>query len=261
VFSTGGYSAAPVLSAAKALRIPYAIHEANSVPGRTHRMFGPHAAAFTSVFRCTPDFVPNVRVTRTGQPIRRELRQAVGRRQESNVPLVLVIGGSQGSQFLNETMPLASKRLSGAQVIHASGPTHFASTKPTVEGIAGYHLRPYLETEEILDAYLSAHVVVCRSGGTLAELALFGIPSVLVPLPTSADQHQLHNAEEFVNMQAASLVPQARPETSAEPLSAAVRDWLDHEDKRRFAATNLQEWSMPDATNRIVSILEGAVKA
>lgn len=260
VFSTGGYSAGPVVAAARKLGIPYCIHESNSVPGRANLMFAREAAAFTVLFNSTEKYASGVQCVRVGQPIRHALREAVaGRKPEPG--MVLVVGGSQGSEYLNGAVPRAAKSeaLAGTTFLHASGPKNFESTYRMVEslGIADrYKVVPYLETAQLLEAYQKATLVVARSGGTLAELAMFGLPSVLVPLPTSAGNHQLHNAEEFVEMHAATLVPQNQ--ATPEALAEAISGWIDNSDRCAAAAVALKAWDVPDATERIYSLIAQA---
>ncbi|MDR3688603.1 MAG: UDP-N-acetylglucosamine--N-acetylmuramyl-(pentapeptide) pyrophosphoryl-undecaprenol N-acetylglucosamine transferase [Fimbriimonas sp.] len=261
VFSTGGYSAGPVVAAARDVKIPYTIHTADSVPARSSSMFAKESFAFTCTFRSTVEFMTEVSVIRTGQPIRRELRQAAKGMEEIE-PLVLVLGGSQGSQFLNQTVPQAAALGEFEEpVLHVAGPKNLDSTLETVRKLgleSRYRVVAFLEGVDMGAAYRRASLVVARSGGTLAELALFGLPSVLVPLPTSANNHQLHNAVEFVNMHAATLLAQA--ECTAEKLSAATSGWLRHSDRRETARRNLMRWDVPDATDRIVTLIEEAAK-
>ncbi|MEZ0325040.1 MAG: glycosyltransferase [Fimbriimonas sp.] len=265
VFSTGGYAAAPIVSAARALRIPYVIHSADSLPAKSNRMYGREAFAFTCAFRSTSTYVPDLKVTRTGHPIREDLRAAArGKTFSGSGRRVLVVGGSQGSEFLNQNVPAAMAGLD-VQVLHATGPKQFQATSATIAklGLENYELKPYLESSEMARAYAEADVVIARSGGTLAEIAMFGLPSILVPLPTSADDHQLHNAEEFAAMNAATLLRQATGSGNAQvatpdSIRTAVAEWLGDEDRRKEAAKNLHEWDVPDATERIVKLIEAA---
>ncbi len=274
VFSTGGYSAGPVLSAARSLGIPYVIHDGNSVPGRANRMFGRQAKAFLTVFFATERFYTERPVTRTGQPIRKELRDTAGlcHREERGISpgssvggaeiprnpgmtegaTILVLGGSQGSSYLNESVPHAISTLGDEiSVIHASGPNHFEPTRAGVGqlGLKNYCVEPYLDSDAIADAYCRADLVVCRSGGTLAELAMFGVPAVLVPLPSAADNHQFHNAREFEDMNAATIAEQEPAPYSG--MVQAIRGWLSDSSRREEAARALKEWDVPDATERI----------
>ncbi len=257
VFSTGGYSAAPIMQAAKSLRIPLAIHESNSVPGRSNRMFAKTAVGFTCTFRSTVERVKGA--IRTGQPIRRELREAAAqpRPGDGAEPLVLCLGGSQGSQFLNGIMPGAASELGGrARFLLATGRGNFEEVRRQAAATGGLALAPYLETGALVEAYSKASVAVARSGGTVAEFALFGLPSVLVPLASSADNHQLRNAEEFVGFGGASLLEQK--EATSKTLAAAIDRWLSSAELREAAQTALKEWDVPDATERIAEIVERA---
>jgi UDP-N-acetylglucosamine--N-acetylmuramyl-(pentapeptide) pyrophosphoryl-undecaprenol N-acetylglucosamine transferase len=169
--------------------------------------------------------------------------------------MVLVLGGSQGSAFLNETVPQAHVR--GVKFLHAVGRSNVGRLQGRVWP-SEYETAAYLETNQLLHAYRSATVVVARSGGTLAEIAMFGLPSVLVPLPTSADNHQHHNAEEFVEMEAATLIPQSQASPNA--VRNAITGWLDNPDRREKACERLIDWDVPDSTERIVGLIESAAK-
>ncbi len=251
VFSTGGYSAAPVMAAARSLGIPYTIHEANSVPGRSNLMFAGKAAAFTCTFFATVKSHPTA--IRTGQPIRRELRSAVTERTDKGNSIV-VLGGSQGSAFLNEAAPAASSFLSPAvHFIHAAGRGNFESVVAKVRVGENYQIVPYLETEQIVEAYLTSSVAVARSGGTVAEFAMFGLPSVLIPLPTSADDHQRENAKELVAFGGATLLDQS--DATPERVAEALDGWLSDAPRRVKAQAALQAWDVPNATEQIVDIL------
>lgn len=253
LFSTGGYSAAPVVKAAQALGIPFVIHEANSVPGRTNLMFASKAYAFTCIFHNTvTKYSKGAKATRTGQPIRKELRDVAKDRIDEG-PFVLVVGGSQGSEFLNNLVPQAQPQ--GVRVLHAVGRNNFRRSSNKVMP-RNYDAVPYLDTTQLVDAYRRATVVVARSGSSVAEFAMFGLPSVLIPLPTAADNHQYHNAEEFAEMGAATLLPQ--DEATPAALQSAILEWLDSPDKRQSAQQKLHDWDVPDATDQIVRLVEKA---
>jgi UDP-N-acetylglucosamine--N-acetylmuramyl-(pentapeptide) pyrophosphoryl-undecaprenol N-acetylglucosamine transferase len=217
-------------------------------------MFGKRAAAFSCTFRATESLALGFPIVRTGQPVREELRRAATSRVPSD--LVLVVGGSQGSQFLNEVMPRAYPFLDGNPVTHATGRANIEAVRPMVARFDAYDATPYLERPALVRAYQTAGVVLGRSGGTLAEFAVFRLPSVLIPLPTAADDHQAKNAQEFHAMGAASMIEQDR--ATPEAVAAALRHWLDDGQARAAAETALAEWDIPDATARIVDLLEKA---
>lgn len=260
VFSTGGYSAAPVMSAARATGTPYVIHEANSVPGRANRLFSAKAKAITHSFRSTAAHLAWAVLHRTGQPIRPDLRQAVGERL-SGPPTVLAMGGSQGSKFLNELVPLAAAKCPQAQFILVTGRANSAEVRPVSQNL---EVAAYLDTPALAQVYRRATVVIARSGSSVAEFAMARIPSLLIPLPSSADDHQYWNACEFADMHAATVFREASHGGPAQPRSIADPDtiadsvcrWITDQAARELAARNLAEWDDPDATQKIVDLLE-----
>lgn len=268
VFSTGGYSSAPVVQAARSLGIPYVLHEQNTVPGRTNRLMSRAAFAVATVFRTGAEHFPGVRVVRTGQPIRRELREsaqgklAFGHSAADPRPIVLVMGGSQGAAALNDAALATAVRMARTEVqwLHVTGPGHFESTINSMRrmGVGDYYqIKALLEADEMAAALFSCSLAICRAGGSLAELAAFRKPSVLVPLPTSMGNHQHLNAREFEEMGAASLLPQRDLQPSA--LEGRIRMWLHDEGMRAHAASALAGWDIPDAVDRVLALIGEAV--
>ncbi len=268
VFSTGGYSSAPVVRAARSLGIPYVLHEANSVPGRSIKLFAKGANAVAVTFKRSEKEFPGCKVVRTGMPVRKELREMAkinprSDRESAPVthhPLAFVFGGSQGSKFLNETMPSIARLMADDSIdwLHSTGPTNFDGVKKEVQtlGLEHYTCEPYLQGNAMGQAYQYATVVICRSGGSLAELAVFGLPSVLVPLPSAAGNHQYYNAKEFSEMGAAILQTEDRFEPNH--FASSIREWIGSSERREKARAALKAWDVPDATERIAALVEQA---
>ncbi|MEI7577980.1 MAG: UDP-N-acetylglucosamine--N-acetylmuramyl-(pentapeptide) pyrophosphoryl-undecaprenol N-acetylglucosamine transferase [Armatimonadota bacterium] len=252
VFSTGGYSSAPVMRASKQLGIPLAIHACDTIPGRSLRMFAKDARVVTSTFHWTSGALPGCKVVRTGHPIRQELREAVAKRQPEE-KYVLVLGGSGGAKFLNEVMPLVAPKLDGAKIIHSAGKTQYDQFKHLAEGIAGYDMRPYLEADVLADAYRRASLIIARSGSGISEYAMARIPSILVPLPSSADDHQFHNAKEFESFGGASVLTQdervGEIQATPDTIAREILKWFA--DEPGDAERVLAEWDVPGATVQI----------
>ena len=243
------------------LGIPYVLHEANSIPGRSIRMFAEKAKAVAITFKRSEKEFPGCRVVRTGLPVRKELRDLAQKlRPSTHYPVGFVFGGSQGAGFLNEHMPAIAKLMADDNIdwLHSTGPAHIAAVKQEVAALALQHYtcEPYLQGPAMGQAYQYATVVICRSGGSLAELAVFGLPSVLVPLPTAAANHQYHNAKEFADMGAA--IVQTEDQFEPNRFAAAIREWLASPERREKAAVALRQWDIPDATERIVALIEEA---
>lgn len=257
LLSTGGYSSAPVMTAARSLRRPYVVHEQNSVPGRTNRMIARGAMCVATTFHAADRAFPGARIVRTGLPVRSELRAAAdGLRSAEHV---LVVGGSQGAGPINSAAPVAAARMDGPWV-HVAGASQVEATQAAVEsaGLTGrYAVHAFLESEPMAQAYAGATIAIARGGaGTLAELAAFGIPSVIVPFPLAFADHQSHNAEEFVSLGAATRLPQDM--LDADCLFEAAQSWLSDSARREAARVALKEWDVPDASQRILALLADA---
>jgi len=267
VLSTGGYASAPVVQAARSLGIPYLLHEQNTVPGRTNRLLSPTALAVATVFRSGAEHFPKARVVRTGMPIRTELRQSaqgifgIGQSIEGNAPIVLVMGGSQGAAALNDAVLATAVRMrpGTATWLHITGVSHFESTintKSKMRVQAPYEVKAFLEANEMASALFSASLAVCRSGaGTIAELAAFRKPSILVPYPHAFGNHQLHNAEEMESIGAAVVLDQKDLLPAA--LEGRIMAWLSDDDAQKTAASALADWDVPDAVERIFTLIDG----
>jgi UDP-N-acetylglucosamine--N-acetylmuramyl-(pentapeptide) pyrophosphoryl-undecaprenol N-acetylglucosamine transferase len=207
VFSTGGYVAGPVLLAALWKRLPVVIMEPNAVPGFTHRRLARFAARALVSFPETARWFPEGRAELTGLPVRKEFFE-VTPQVHSGPVTVLITGGSQGSRTLNraaeESWPLWEKDT--VRLIHQTGQAVFEELAPRFRnsGVAG-EIAPFFD--DMPGVFARADLIVSRAGmGAVSEIAAAGKPSILVPLPTAADQHQLRNAEAFAKAGAARLV-------------------------------------------------------
>jgi UDP-N-acetylglucosamine--N-acetylmuramyl-(pentapeptide) pyrophosphoryl-undecaprenol N-acetylglucosamine transferase len=206
VFSMGGYVAGPVLIAALWKRLPIVVMEPNAVPGFTHRKLARFIAKALVSFEETVRYFPKGRAEVTGRPVRDEFF-AIPPKPLGAAITVLITGGSQGSQTLNRaaeaSWPLWKK--DSVRLIHQTGERAYPdlAQKFRTSGLAG-EISAFLD--DMPRAFAEADVIVSRSGGTVSEIAAAGKPSILVPLPGAADQHQLRNAQAFEKAGAARLV-------------------------------------------------------
>jgi UDP-N-acetylglucosamine--N-acetylmuramyl-(pentapeptide) pyrophosphoryl-undecaprenol N-acetylglucosamine transferase len=234
IFTTGGYVALPVLVAAAVLRIPVVMWDGNVVPGRsvrvTARLAGCLAVAFESTCRTLgqgrrPCFVTGTPIRDAGSVGRADARKALGIPPKDK--LILIFGGSQAVRRFNSAVAQALPRLvERARVIHVTGDAGYD------EAVAGREtlpldLRNRYRPEKFLDdemalALAAADLVVGRAGSsTLAEIAAFGLPMVVVPYPHAAG-HQRRNAEEMVRAGAARLVEDEAFDADALLAAAAI---------------------------------------
>jgi len=259
VFSMGGYVAGPPVIAALTTRTPLVVMEPNAVPGFTNRRIGRFVTRALLSFPETSRYFRAGRTELTGLPVREEFF-ALPRKAAETGFTILITGGSQGSRTLNravrESWPLFQRSGSPVRFILQTGKAEFEAIRAEFagSGLVG-EVRPYIE--DMPAAFAAADLVACRAGaGAVAELAAAGKPSVLVPFPYAADDHQLHNAEAFERAGAAKIVLD-RDLTGAtfhETVTALADDRprLDRmgEAARRFAH--------PDAAKRAAEVLEEA---
>jgi UDP-N-acetylglucosamine--N-acetylmuramyl-(pentapeptide) pyrophosphoryl-undecaprenol N-acetylglucosamine transferase len=258
VFATGGYSSAPILHVAKKLKIPTVLHEQNSVPGRTLLFASKWAVGVCTVFHAADTVFPGAKVVRTGMPVRDIFR----RLSPNGGGQVLVVGGSQGSAALNDialSTALHSEP-SGLEWLHVTGKAHFESVWASAQKLglnSHYQTSAYLAGDEMAKAISDSAVVVARSGaGTISELAVLGVPAVFVPYPTSFGDHQTANAKEIVDAGGGTLLPQ--PNLTVDALESAIKSWMENPERRAAARKALHEWDVPDATARIMAMINQA---
>lgn len=208
-FSMGGYVAGLPTLAAWLRRIPIVLMEPNAVPGFTNRWMGRFAERALIHFESAAAGFPRGKCERTGVPVREEFF-AIPPKPPGDCFTLLITGGSRGSRRLNqaarEAWPLFRGFRFRIRLLHQCGQEDFAalSREFASSGIEG-EVTPFIS--DMPAAFAAADLVVCRSGaGAVAELAAAGKPSILVPFPFAAGQHQLHNAEQMVRAGAARMV-------------------------------------------------------
>lgn len=212
VIGVGSYSAGPVAAAAWLKGIPVVLHEQNAIPGLTNRMLSRIARRIYVSLPESADFFPPDKVRITGNPVRPELIRA-GRRPVEMSPdqpfTVLVSGGSQGARAINYHMidALAGiDRPDRYRLIHQTG-THDETDVREAYRRQGIRSEVSAFFTDMGNRYREADLVVCRAGATtVAELACMGKPSVLIPYPHAADNHQEKNAQSLVRAGAAEMI-------------------------------------------------------
>jgi UDP-N-acetylglucosamine--N-acetylmuramyl-(pentapeptide) pyrophosphoryl-undecaprenol N-acetylglucosamine transferase len=257
IFSMGGYVAGPVLIAALWKRVPVVVMEPNAVPGFTHRKLAPFIAKALVSFEETVRYFPKGRAEVTGRPVCDEFF-AIPPKPVAAPITVLVTGGSQGSQTLNRaaeaSWPLWKK--DSVRLIHQTGERAYADLAPRfrASGIAG-EISAFLV--DMPRAFAEADVIVSRSGGTVSEIAAAGKPSILVPLPGAADQHQLRNAQAFEKAGAARLVLDS--EMTGARLVEEVMHLAAEPELIEKMGNSARALAKPGAANRAADVLEAFI--
>jgi UDP-N-acetylglucosamine--N-acetylmuramyl-(pentapeptide) pyrophosphoryl-undecaprenol N-acetylglucosamine transferase len=256
VFSMGGYVAGPPVLAALMKGVPVVVMEPNAVPGATNRWISRWVAKALISFEETTRYFPAGRTELTGLPVREEFFQ-IPQKPAGTEFTVLITGGSQGSQRLNnaarESWPVFQKAGLPIRFIHQTGLPMQAELE---KAFAATNLRGEIAAfiPDMPAAFAQADLIVCRSGaGAVSELAAAGKPSVLIPFPFAADDHQLKNAQ-ALERAGAALVSLDREWTGA-AFFEAVRGLFHERTKLESMGANARKLAHPGAAQRAAQIV------
>ena len=262
VVGVGGYASVPGVLAARLLAIPVVIHEQNAVPGLANRVAARLGAAVAVSFPGTG--LPGAHVV--GNPVRASLA-TIERTPERDRPLLGVVGGSLGSARLNDAALDLYDRWRArvdVQVRHVAGRLHYDECRSRLDRLQRtqdalvYELVPYEDHMDRL--YGRASLAVCRAGAvTVAELAAAGVPSVLVPWPGAADDHQTDNARVMADAGAAVLLADAQADGAR--LDAVTRELLLAPTRLRAMSDAARALAHPDAADRLADLVEETARA
>jgi UDP-N-acetylglucosamine--N-acetylmuramyl-(pentapeptide) pyrophosphoryl-undecaprenol N-acetylglucosamine transferase len=208
IFSKGGYVSVPVVIAAWFYRIPVIIHESDATPGTANKLMGKFADRIAIAYPSAQNYFEPSKTALFGNPVRERINQ--GNKEDArkifnfteSKPVILVLGGSQGSEIINEAIIRILPRLiQHAQIIHQTGENNYekvvreAGEQGIKAGREGYFAAPFLDFEIIRQAYALADLVITRAGANIiAEIAANAKPTILIPLEGSAQDHQRMNA-------------------------------------------------------------------
>lgn len=223
VFGKGGYASFPALCAARLWHIPTVIHESDTVPGRVNLWAGKWVERVAISYRDTAKFFPKEKVAFTGQPVRKDVALPItsGAREflkiEENVPIVLVLGGSQGSEKINNVLLEGLKNLvANYALIHQTGKNNIVEALAISEAVLfnsphqdRYKPFDYLNPLALRMAAGVSALVVSRAGSTIFEIAAWGIPSIIVPISKSNGDHQRQNAFAYARAGACEVIEES----------------------------------------------------
>lgn len=257
VIGLGGYSAGPVVFLAALTGCSTMLMEQNAVPGMTNRMLGPLVQAAAVSFETTAARF-GAKAFVSGNPVRESFFLArVDRDSRTGPPTVLVLGGSQGAHKLNLALVAVAETLAGMpggiRIVHQTGERDRDWVRDAYRR-AGLNARVEAFFETMHEEMRAADVVVCRAGATtLAEVAAAGLPAVIVPLPTAANDHQRRNAAALVAAGAAEVVEEVDLERQLVPRLVALAG-----DRARWSAMSAAAAGMakPDAADRVLQRAE-----
>jgi len=254
---TGGYVCGPVLMAALFLRIPIVIQEQNVFPGLTNRILGRWAKEIHIHFPEAAQFLPKEKIKVTGNPVRPEIVTTQACHEKLGLDpskmTIFFVGGSQGARSINKAVMNALERLSELasqiQIVHQTGESDFQTVK---DAYSKYDIHALVQPffYNIDEVYACANLVTCRSSAmTLSEVTIRGLPTILIPYPYSAEDHQTFNAKLLEEKGAGIMIAdsQLTGDTLAYNIISLIRD------KNRLAnmASNSKSMGRLDAANKI----------
>ena len=265
VLGMGGFTSIAPLIAARRRGIPAFLHESNAIPGKANRLAARFCRSVLLGFDDCARYFGKSTTQVTGTPIRQELTEGLPPRDEARRALglaadrktLLIMGGSQGAAGINALMTQAAPYLSAVdlQVVHLAGERDVQTVQSayTAAGVPAVVL-PFCHRMQ--EVYPAADLAVSRSGAaSLGELSWFGLPSVLVPFPYAAEDHQRLNAEIFTRVGAAKML--AEQEATGESLSRLLISLLESTETLTTMATAAKALDPRDAAARVAAVLTG----
>ena len=264
VFGKGGYASFPTIFAARLLRIPVVIHESDSAPGRVNKWAGHFAKKVAISFKDAANFFPKKVVAWTGQPIITEIEHPAPRKEaleyfklESSLPVILVLGGSQGAELINNTVLDALPRLiKNYQVIHQTGVNNFKMVADRALVVLDdnrdklrYLSMAFLNPLDLKMAVGAATIIISRAGSTIFQIAAWGVPSILVPFTESNADHAKKNAFAYARAGACSVIEEAN--MTANILSSEIERIIENETNWKQMSENAKAFNKPGAAMKI----------
>ena len=261
VVGAGGYVSGPVVMTAHLLRIPTLIMDSNALPGYTNRRLARFVDRAALTFDAARPFFGNKGVV-TGNPVRKEFFD-IGKPVVSNPLELLIFGGSQGSEAINNAMmdalPFLETKKEELRITHQTGQNQYEEVKNAYNknGWENAHVTPYISNMVV--EFENADLILSRAGATTcAEVAAAGRASIMIPLPTAADDHQRKNAEAMVATGAGVMILQA--ELTGERLAKEIGSLIKAPERLAAFGDAAKRMARPDAASATVDLIESLAK-
>ncbi|WP_237274543.1 undecaprenyldiphospho-muramoylpentapeptide beta-N-acetylglucosaminyltransferase [Tenacibaculum ovolyticum] len=260
VVGTGGFASGPTLMVASGKGIPTVIQEQNSYPGITNKLLSKKASKICVAYDNLERFFPEDKIIKTGNPIRQDLLLVHAKKEEGAAffeldktkKTILVLGGSLGARKINQLIEanLAFFKAQGIQLIWQCGKLYFEEYKKYNE-VEDVQVHQFLNRMDL--AYAATDFVVSRAGASsVSELCVVGKPTIFIPSPNVAEDHQTKNAKSIVDKHGAILVK----ENELDTFPIVIETLLKDKGKQQNLSENINELALPNATNDIVNEIE-----
>lgn len=261
VVGVGGYASGPLLRIATKRNVPSVIQEQNSYAGLTNKLLAAKVQKVCVAYPNMDKFFPGEKIVETGNPVRKDITDLEGKKNEglsnfglrSDLPVLLILGGSLGARTLNDSMIQNLEQLIEAkvQVIWQCGKFYHEEMQEKLgqvnhEGLI--HLHQFLKEMDL--AYAAADVVISRAGAlSVSEISIAAKPTIFVPSPNVAEDHQTKNAKAMVENEAAILVKDTE---AREKLIGRAIELINDEARKQELSKNIKAMAKPNAAEDIV---------
>jgi len=264
VIGVGGFASGPTLQAASKLNIPTLIQEQNSYPGITNKMLAKNVSKICVAYDNMNRWFEESKICFTGNPVRQNIVNILNKRDDaiehfklsSNKKTVLVVGGSLGALTINESIAKNLKYFvdNDIQLIWQTGKGYYSRAIEQADVIKSNNIKVFEFIYEMDLAYSVADVIISRAGAiAISELCCIGKPTILIPSPNVAEDHQTKNAMALVNKNATILVKDIESrEKLIDELDLLIKD----EEKQKQLSENIIKLGVKDADKRILGIIE-----
>ncbi len=256
VIGTGGFASGPLLQMANMLNIPTVIQEQNSFPGITNKLLSKKANKICVAYENLERFFPKDKMILTGNPVRQDLIDSDGKRQEaikyfnldSTKKTLLILGGSLGARRINQLIEkelhfLESKNI---QIIWQCGKLYFDEYKNF--NTDNVQVLAFIDRMDLV--YAAADIVISRAGASsVSELCIVGKPVIFIPSPNVAEDHQTKNAKSIVDKNGALMIKESELD---EKFESVFRELLFNENQQNELSKNIKSLALPNATKQIV---------
>ena len=277
VIGTGGYICGASILAAHSLKIPTLLHESNSYPGKAIKMLAKKTDTILVSFKEAITRIKHAKkIVYTGTPVKIKKQEYTNEKKEkiikqiglaNNKPIVLIFGGSQGAQKINEAvlMIIQNKLNKDYQIIWAAGPKQYDFIKEKLEDmnkniafLENTKIVPYIyNMEEVMNI---ADLIVARSGAmTITEISNLGKPSILIPLPNVSGNHQMYNAKVLENKNAAKIIK--NEELNSVNLNESIKEIVLNENKKIEMGKNASKVATRNVEDKIYKEILELVKS
>jgi len=275
VFTNGGFGSFPVLLVSRFFRIPVFIHMSDTIPGKVDKWAAKFAKKISTGFPETLELFEEYKekIAFTGNPIRRGLNIPLEQgaheflKLEKEVPTILIIGGSQGSQIINQTIvDILPDLVKKYQIIHQTGKATYDETKKRAELILKensnkkrYKIFQYLDLLAQRMSVGASDLIISRAGSSISEIAVWGLPSIIIPITNSSGNHQRKNAFSYARAGASLVIEEKN--LSPHLLIAEINRLMENIEERKRMSKNAKEFAKPNAARKIAEeILRISVK-